>query len=71
MDKLISYIEEFEEDLSWKRCSQIFLLMKLEIEIGIIDSLFSLQPTDSSVERNQLGSQWMLYDVLVVHFQHF
>lgn len=38
---------------------------------GIIDSLFNLQPTDSAVERNQLGNQWVLYDILVVHFQHF
>lgn len=56
MDKLRSHIEGFEDNLSWKKCSQIFLLMELEIEMGITDSLFNLQPTDSTVERNQLGS---------------
>ena len=64
-------MEGLEDHLSWKKCSQIFLLMELEIEMGIIDSLFNLQPTDSTVERNQLGSQWVLYDSLVVNFQHF
>lgn len=42
IDKLISHTEGFEDDFSWKKCSQIFLLTELEIEMGIIDSLFNL-----------------------------
>lgn len=41
IDKLISCVEG-HEDLSGKKCSQIFLLTEVEIEMGIIDSLLSL-----------------------------
>lgn len=53
-------MEGFEDDLCWKKHSQISLLTELEIEMGFLDSLFNLQPTDSTIERNQLGSQWVL-----------
>lgn len=41
-------MEGFEDDLSWKKCSQVFSLMELEIETRIIDSLLELQPRDST-----------------------
>lgn len=41
-------MEGFEDDLSWKKCSQVFLLTEVEIEMRIIDSLLELQQRDST-----------------------
>lgn len=45
-DQLISTMEGCEDDLSWKKHCQTSLLTELEIEMGFLDSLFNLQPTD-------------------------
>lgn len=45
-DQLISTMEGCEDDLSWNKHCQTSLLTELEIEMGFLDSLFNLQPTD-------------------------